>query len=681
MRRPLLVARLLATTLLGAAGAHPAPLRAQAAPLAGIDPALRDTTCAPCRDFYQYANGAWLATATIPPDRADWSPWIELVERNEATLHAILDSLDTGVAAAGTPEAKAGLFYRTCMDSARAEREGARPLSAELARIDAVASEAALRDEIAALQRLGIGLGFGIGAEQDPRHSTQVILHLSQGGLGLPDRDYYTRPDSAAARMRREYVAHVARTLALSGLSPAQATQASARIMALETKLAAASMTVVERRDPNATYHLLTITQIDAATPGWSWPAYLRATGAPAVHNADVEQPAFFAAFGRLLRTVPLADWKSYLRWHYVAAAAPFLSSPFVQENFRFVSLLTGVPVLRPRWKRCLTQTDDRLGEALGRVYVARAFRGEAKTKALALVRNLEAVLRDDLSTLSWMSTATRQQAIAKLAAFTNKVGYPDTWRDYTTLLVGDGPFWSDVEAAGRFEVARNFAKIGRPLDRGEWAMTPPTVNAYYSPPMNEIVFPAGILQPPFFDPTGDDAVNYGAIGMVIGHEMTHGFDDAGRKFDKDGNLRDWWTPQDAAAFTARAARVASQYAAYVAVDSLRIDGHQTLGENIADIGGLKLAYAAYERALAGQPRTFIAGLSPEQRFFVAFAQAWRWALRPEYERTLLHVDVHSPPKWRVDGAVSNLPEFARAFGCATGDAMVRPDSARADIW
>ncbi len=648
----------------------------------GVRVADRDTTCAPCRDFYRYANGAWLDRTTIPAEWPLWDGFLEVIDRTAGVVHGLLDSLVTAGSQPGTPAWKVGRYYASCMDSSRIEREGSRPLHAELARIDAIASTADLQAEIARLQREGIGAGFNFGSTQDPKHSTEIIADLAQGGLGLPERDYYFRADTVAERTRRQYVEHVARVLELTGVPGATATRDAERIMALETQLAKALMTIVERRDPNAVYHKMTVPELAAVTPAWSWPAFFRAVGAPGIAAANLEEPGFFTAMNGMLRTVPLADWRAYLRWQYAAAASPSLSRAFVREQFRFDSTLTGAATQHPRWRRCADATDGAMGEALGQVYVERTFPPAAKSQVLDLVRNLEAILHDDLSTVAWMDTATRRQAVAKLAAFGNKIAYPDRWRDYSALVVtAAAPYWSNVEAADAFEMRRDLAKIGQPLDRTEWRMSPSTVNAYYNPKMNEIVFPAAILQPPFFDPAADAASNYGGMGMIIGHEMTHGFDDQGRQFDAEGNLRDWWSPADAAAYKARAGRFAAQYGGYAALDTIHINGEQTLGENIADNGGLRLAYRALERSLEGQPRPLIDGLTPEQRFFLAFAQGWHSKTRPEYLRMLLQTDVHSPDEWRVIGPLSNMPEFAQAFDCHAGDPMVRPDSLRGAIW
>jgi putative endopeptidase len=438
----------------------------------------------------------------------------------------------------------------------------------------------------------------------------------------------------------------------------------------------------VEHRDPNAIYHKMTVAELQQLTSNLTWSTILKTMGAPGDGAVNVAQPEFVKALDSLVGRVPLDDWKAYLRWRVVDDAAPSLSSAFVNEDFRMRQVLTGARELLPRWKRCLQAADRSMGEALGQAYVEKTFTPDAKARALEMVRNMEAVLRDRLTSLEWMSEATRKQAIVKLDAIMNKIGYPDKWRDYSALTVARRPFVLNQLAATEFERKRNLAKIGKPVDRSEWGMTPPTVNAYYSPTVNEIVFPAGILQPPFFDPNVDDAVNYGGIGAVIGHEMTHGFDDSGRQFDAKGDLRDWWTPADAAEYKKRAQLVVDQFNGYIGVDTLHVNGQLTLGENIADLGGLKIAYAAMERAMAKNGRPpLIDGWTPEQRFFLSWAQVWRRKVRPEAARQALITDPHSPAEWRVNGPLSNLPEFAKAFGCQAGDPMVRPDSVRAQIW
>jgi putative endopeptidase len=648
----------------------------------GIDPANLDTTCAACTDFYQFATGGWTKSHPVPAAYPRWGSFDELAERNRQVLHEVLDEAVRDTATSKAPSTrKVGVFYATCMDSSAADAEGIKPLKPELDRIAGVTTMTSLRAETARLQRLGVPVPFGFGVQPDLKSSREEALYVSQGGIGLPDRDYYTKKDSASAAIRAQYAAHVARMLALSGMEPTEARAATDKILALETTLATASMTRVQRRDPYNTYHKMTVAAADSVTPHLDWAAWMGDLGAKPVSSLIVNQPVFFSALDSLLVSVPTDVWRVYFRWHLLNTAAPALDSSFVAENFRFEQILQGTPAMLPRWQRCLRTTDAAMGEALGQAYVKRTFSPAARARALALVKNLEGVLRDDLRTLSWMTPTTRTRAIAKLDLYAEKIGYPDKWRDYTPLTVRHGPFVTNLLAARAFEIERRIHKLGQPVDRTEWTMTPPTVNAYYNSTMNEIVFPAGILQPPFFDPLADDAVNYGGIGTVIGHEMTHGFDDQGRKSDGQGNLVDWWTPEDSTQYSERANRVAAQFDGYVAVDSLHVNGRLTLGEDIADLGGVKIAYAAMQRAYAGKPRPKIGGFTPEQRFFLSWAQIWKQNIRPAFARTLVLTDPHAPSHWRVNGPLSNLPEFAKAWGCKAGDDMVRPPEVRAEIW
>jgi len=687
--RPWLAVALVALGASAAGGSNAAAQQPSAEPPAAvdqqrpIDPANLDTTCAPCKDFYQFANGGWVARTPVPAAYPQWGSFNVLADRNNAVLRSILDAAAANTAAArGSNDQKLGAFYGTCMDSARIETGGAKPLAPILQEIAAVRTPADLMTEAARLHARGVGAFFAFAAAEDFKNTTQVIAHAFQGGLGLPDRDYYTRTDSSSVALRAKYEEHVSKMLELAGTPAAQARAGARRVLAIETALAQASMTRVQQRDPNAIYHKTTLAELKAMTPNVPWDRYFAAAGLSSLQSLNVGQPEFFKALDSLMKAVPATDWQTYLRWHVVREAAPSLGSAFVNENFRFNAQLTGAKELLPRWKRCLQATDAALGEALGQAYVEKTFGPEAKRRALEMVHNLEAALQDRLGRLAWMSDSTRRQALAKLAAFEDKIGYPDRWRDYSALDVdARSPYVVNVMRAAEFERARNLRKIGKPVDRGEWGMSPPTVNAYYNPLKNEIVFPAGILQPPFFDPKADDAVNYGGMGAVIGHEMTHGFDDQGRQFDARGNLRDWWTAADAEQYKARATRVSNQFDQYVSVDTLRLNGKLTLGENIADLGGLTIAYAALQKALEGKPRPTIDGFTPEQRFFLAWAQIWRNNTRPEYARMLVTVDPHSPGKWRVNGPLGNMPEFAKAFGCKAGDPMVRGDKQRAEIW
>jgi putative endopeptidase len=666
----------LATASVGAQG----PATARPIQLANMD-----TSCTACRDFNQYANGGWLKHATIPAAYSVWGSFTELGDKNEAVVHDILDAAakKAPTAKAGTNAWKIGTFYGACMDSTRIESLGVKPLQPTLDAIAAIRTPQQLANSFGDLDRRAGLAPFGISAGQDPKNSKEVIASAGQGGLGLPDRDYYLRTDDKSKALRDKYVDHVAHTLALIGETPEQAKSDAGKVLALETKLANASMARVTMRDPNATYHKMKLTEFQTLTPHIDLQRYIDQMGGKQVTVVNVRQPDFFKAMDSLVTTVSLADWKAYLRWHAADYSASALSSPFVSEAFGWSQNLSGAKEQMPRWKRCAAATNGVLGEAVGEEYVRRTFTPEAKARALAMVNNLRDALRERIGTLPWMSDSTKRQALVKLEAFTRKIGYPDKWRDYSALQVRKGEHLANLRAANDWSTARNWAKLGKPVDRTEWGMLPSEVNAYYSPLMNEIVFPAGILQPPFYDPNADDAVNYGGMGAVIGHEMTHGFDDQGRQFDATGNLRDWWTAQDASAYKTRAQLVSDQFDSYTVVDSAtHVNGKLTLGENIADLGGLTIAYAALQKSMAGKPRPAnIDGFTPEQRFFLSWAQVWRQAIRPERQRTLVNTNPHAPAQWRVNGPLANMPEFAKAFGCRAGDLMVRSDSVRAQIW
>jgi len=647
-----------------------------------LDPANIDRTASACTDFYQFANGGWLRKNSIPPAFSRWGSFEELGEKNQASLTALLAS------AAGDADAKQaggsrmlGAYYSSCMDSTAAERNGANPLRPRLARIAAVSNRRELQREIARLHREGVPVLFRFGSRQDARNSTSVIAAASQGGLGLPDRDYYTKADPASVRIRTNYATHIARMFELAGIPAAQAAADAQRVMAIETALANASMTRVQLRDPVSTYNYRTTAQLATMTPGLDWNRYFADVGNTSITAVDVQNPRFLMTVDTMLSSVPLSDWKSYVRWKTIKSSAPFLSSAFVGEDFRFQSTLSGAKELLPRYKRCTRATDTGLRDALGEAYVTQNFTPAARTRALEMVRNLQSVYRDRINALPWMSETTRRQALVKLDAFASKIGYPDKWRDYSTLRVTNGPFLNNVIAVSEYETARDLAKIGKPVDRTDWGMTPPTVNAYYNAGMNEIVFPAGILQPPFFSATADDAVNYGGMGSVIGHEISHGFDDRGSQYDAQGNLKNWWSAEDLAKFKERTTLVSNQFGGYTVLDSVRVNGDLTLGENIADLGGLSVAYAALQKALAGKPRAPVDGFTPEQRFFLAWAQIWRQNITEQAQRERIITDSHAPGRWRTNGPLSNMPEFATAFGCKEGDPMVRGEASRASIW
>jgi putative endopeptidase len=649
----------------------------------GVDLTILDKTCKPCEDFYHFASGEWLAKNPIPAAYPSWGRFNELAERNRELLHQILEAAAANAkASAGSNEQKIGDFYASCMDEKQINAAGAKPLDAEVARINAIRSTADLQEEIAHLQGMGVSALFEFGSTQDEKDSSQVIGGADQGGIGLPDRDYYTKTDDKSKQLLQQYEEHVAKMLALAGDDAAKASSEAKAILELETKLADSSLTRVERRDPEKTYHKMSRTDLRTLTPNWSWDDYFQEIGYTKIDFVDVSAPKFFETASQALKDTPLETWKTYLRWHLVNSTAAYLSDPFVDENFNFNGrVLQGTKELLPRWKRCVSATDRQLGEALGQIYAQKYFPPEAKARALDMVNHLTEALHDDLQTLPWMGPATRQQALAKLAAFNRKIGYPDKWRDYSAFTVDRGPYALNQMHGFQFEFKRDLNKIGKPVDRNEWGMTPPTVNAYYSSEMNEIVFPAGILQPPFFDPNADDASNYGAMGAVIGHEMTHGFDDQGRKFDAHGNLRDWWTPEDEKNFNERAACVEKQFDSYVVQDDIHENGKLVLGESIADLGGLNLAYRALQKAENGKKPALIGGLNADQRFFLSYAQIWAANDRPEYERLMVNTNPHPLARFRAIAAPSNMPEFARAFDCKDADAMARPSAIRCQIW
>ncbi len=648
----------------------------------GLDPADLDTTVAPCRDFYRYADGGWIAHAKMPAAYSRYGGFEELSDRNIDQVHRLLE--DVVRKAGGSTRGNPGLlatFYGTAMDSARAEREGRRPIDPLLARIGALESKAGLAAEAARLHADGVAALFSLAGMADPGNSSRVIATAGQGGLSLPDRDYYFRSDSASQHVRTEFVAHVARTFGLLGEPGETAAVQAQAVMGIETALARASMTRVQQRDPRATYHKLPLDELRKLCPSLDWSAYLAAAGVPGVTELNVRQPGFFAALDSTLQAVPLADWKTYLRWQVVRAASPLLSTPFVNEDFRFQRVLSGATEMLPRWRRAIEATDRSLGEALGAVYVQTYFTPETKTRALELVKNLKAAFRDHIQNLPWMSDTTKAQALRKLDAMGVKIGWPDRWRDYAKLELEHDSFAANWMRANRFERAWRLGKIGGPVDRTEFSMTPPTVNARYSPSLNDILFPAGILQFPFFDPKADDALNYGGIGAVIGHEMTHGFDDSGRQYDAEGNLKDWWKAEDAKKYQVQVDRIVAQYDAYTVLDTVHVNGRLTTGENVSDLGGLTMSYAALQKALDGKPRPAIDGFTPEQRFFLSYARVWRQLVRPAEAVRRINTDPHSPGIWRVMGPLSNMPEFERAFGCTGEGTMMRTEAERVKIW
>ncbi len=647
-------------------------------PILGVDRAYLDPSASPCRDFYAYANGTF-DKVPIPGEYASYGVNQEIDERNEAILKAILETAARTGGAKGTVAQRVGDFYASGMDEAGIEKAGLQPLAPLFAAIAALKTPADLTAGIGRLQMLGIHAGFGFGVQVDDKDSSAMIASFWQGGLGLPERDYYLRPGKEAEAIRQAYVTHMGRIFELAGDTPAQARTEAQAVLALETKLAQASRTLVALRDPQANYHKVARTDLAALAPGFDWAGFAATVGLPVSQaHVLVGQPEFYKALGTLLASEPVATWQTYLRWNVLRAAAPYLGSAFVKENFAFYGrTLSGTTELKPRWKRVLYATDRALGEDVGQLYVKAAFSAQAKARVLQMVEFHKEAMRARILAADWMGEATKQQAIRKLEAIRAKVGYPDRWRDYRGLEVSRRPYVLNVQAGAAFEFRRQMAKLGKPVDRDEWHMTPQTNNAYYDPSMNEIVLPAGILQPPFFDEKADDASNYGALASTIGHELTHGFDDQGRQYDWQGNLKDWWTADDAKRFEARAEHIVKQYDAFEVLPGLHINGKQTLGENIADIGGLRVSYEAFKLAARGKDLKPIDGFTPDQRFFIAFAQGWRTNQRPEALRLGVTTDVHSPVRWRVIGPVADFPEFRKAFGCAEAPA----GQARTAIW
>jgi predicted metalloendopeptidase len=639
-----------------------------------------DRTCKPCENFYEFAMGGWMKSNPIPAEYPTWGTFAQLRDNNLTAMRTILDTAAASQAASGSNDQKIGDFYASCMDTTAIEAAGAKPLAVDFAAIDAITDRKSLDAEIARLHRDGLNAAFVFGALPDFKNSSQMIALAHQGGLGLPDRDYYLRDDEQSKQLRGRYTEHVAKMFELAGDTSEKASSEARIVMALETSLAKASRTRVELRDPDKNYNKMTLAQLKTLTPDWSWENYMQAVGAPAVADINVGQPDFFKELDHQLADTSLADWKTYLRWHVLHHAAPALSDTFVNENFNFYGKqLSGTKELQPRWKRCVQSANQNLGEALGEAYVRKYFPPEAKARAKEMVNNLITALRSDIPTLSWMGADTKQQALAKLQAFTVKIGYPDKWRDYSKLSIDRGSYLGNLRRSEEFEEARDLAKIAKPVDRSEWGMTPPTVNAYYNPTFNEIVFTAGILQPPFYDPKADDAVNYGGIGAVIGHEISHGFDDQGSKFDGKGNLNNWWTEADRKNFTERGDCIVEQFNGYEVEPGLHQNGKLVLGESIGDLGGLAIAYAAYEKSIEGKRPPDRDGFTPEQRFFLGWAQVWGANQRPEAARLQTNTDPHPLPRFRGNGPLSNMEAFAKAFGCEKGDPMVRVQSCK--IW
>jgi putative endopeptidase len=642
-----------------------------------------DTSVSPAEDFFQYANGGWLKNNPIPPEESRWGSFNELVEKNTSALREVAEKAAKATGNREPEVQKVGDYYASGMDEKAIEAAGAKPLADEFKRIDSIKDRDDLLRAIAHLHTMGVRVFFGFTSGQDDKNSSMVIAQAYQGGLGLPDRDYYTKDDDASKKLRDGYVAHVTKMLTLLGDPEKKAAEGAQKVLALETSLAEPARKRVELRDPQKNYNKMSQGDLQALMPDFKWADYFKAINLADPGEINVGQPDFFKAANAVFANTSRDDWKTYLRWHLVHAAATELSKDFVDENFRFYgTTLTGAKQLKPRWKRVVASTDEALGEALGKLYVADYFPPESKARMIELVRNVQEAMADSIKSRDWMDDATKQEALKKLASFTVKIGYTDKWRDYSDLKIDRGPFVLNAARASIFETKRELNKIGKPVDRDEWGMSPPTVNAYYNPNLNEIVFPAGILQPPFFNANADDAINYGGIGAVIAHEISHGFDDQGRQFDAEGNLRDWWTPESAAKYKERADRIVQQYEEYEPLPGMKINGKLTLGENIADDGGVKLASAALQKALEKSGmRDKIDGFTPEQRFFLGWAQVWRSNTREEEIKRRLVMDTHSPGRYRCNGPLSNTPEFKKAFNLPDDCPMVRPPDKIVSIW
>ena len=648
----------------------------------GFDRSNLDESCAPCQDFYTYVNGGWLKKNPIPPAFSSWGVPHKLNEDNREALHTILEAAAANKqAAAGSNEKKIGDLYATCMDEPAIEAQGTKPLEPFLAEIKKIKDTRSLQATVAQFHLKGIGGMFGAGVGPDQKNSSMNIAVALQGGLSLPDRDYYSKQDDKSKETRAEFLKHVAKMFELLGDQATQAEAQAKTVMTIETKLADASMNRVDARNPLKTYNKKTLAEMKEMSANFSWEQYFKEIGHPEIKEVIVQQPDFFKALDHELTATPLADWQVYLRWRALTASATALPAKFDNENFRFYSAyLQGAKEQLPRWRRCVTVVDNNLGDALGQEYVKKYYPPTAKARMKELIDNLLAVLREDLTNVEWMSEATRKQALEKLSQFTPRIGYTDHWQDYSHLTINRSSYSDNLRRSTEFAIRDNWDKAGKPVDQSQWPFTPPTLNAGYLPTANTIFFPAGILQPPFFDFTAEDAFNYGAIGVFIGHEIGHGFDNTGRRFDGKGNLRDWWTAEDAKKYEERAGCIEQEFSGFQALEGLNVNGKLVLGEAIGDLVGLRMAYRAWKKSLAGKPAPpVIDGFTAEQRFFLGFGRVWANNQRPEATRLQVQTDPHPPGRFRCNGTVMNMPEFAAAFGCKAGDAMVREP--RCVVW
>ena len=652
-------------------------------PIPSFDVTAMDKTVDPCVNFYQYACGTWMKNNPIPPDKSRWGRFNELAEYNQYVLRDILDQVETPGQHTAVQK-KVGDYYAACMDEATIEKKGTAPLTPTMNAIAAVKTKPELIQEVGVLQQNGVTALFSFGQMPDMHDSRQTIANLDQGGLTLPDRDYYIKDDPKSVETRQKYLEHVQKMFELAGDKPEVAAAEAKTVLAVETGLAKAYMDRTARRDPKTRDHMMQVTEVETLAPNFDLTEYFADSKAPKFSSLNVGNPDFFKAVNEQLNAVSLDDWKTYLRWRALDEYAPTLTKAFVDEDFEFNdAYMSGQKEIEPRWKRCVQSTDQNLGMALGELYVDKTFGPQGKERTLKMVKAIEQAMHQDIGELTWMSDTTKQKAYEKLSTIVNNIGYPDKWRDYSTVIVERDDYAGNVMRASAFEVQRQRNKISKPTDRKDWGMTPPTVNAYYRPNMNDINFPAGILQPPFYSQNMDDAVNYGAIGVVIGHELTHGFDDQGRKFDADGNLKDWWTSDDGKAFEERATCTADEYSSFVSVKDdkgdVKLNGRLTLGENTADNGGVKLAYMALTNIIGSTPLKPIDGYTPQQRFFISYGQIWCQNVTDQQARKLAIIDPHSPGRWRVNGVVQNSAAFQEAFGCKAGQPMVSENACR--VW
>ena len=647
----------------------------------GINLSYIDSSVSPRNDIYKFANGKWLNTQKIPASDGSWGSFNEINERNVANLKALMLEVSKDTKAlAGSNNQKLRDFYATAIDSAKANKDGIKPITSDLTSIDLIKTKVDLFKTTATLNKKGVGGMLGFYIYSDFKNSNENTCYLAQTGMGLPDKDFYF--EAQYESVKKEYSEHIARMFECLGNYPESAKANAVTIMKIETELAKNSQNAVEQRDPQKQYNPFTKAELVKLTPNVNWDIYFSTVGIKTPENIVINQPKYYEGLNALLNTITIDEWKVFLKWNLISTAAPYLSSKFVNESFKFQgTVLAGKKEMKPRYKRAQAATDEALGEALGKLYVAKYFDANSKKKVNEMVDNLIAAYRVRVNSRDWMSAETKAQAQLKLDKIIKKLGFPDTWIDYTALTITNESYWKNVSAGRTFQYGRMLAKIGKPVDRMEWGMTPPTVNAYYNPTSNEIAFPAGIMQVPFFDINADDAFNYGVMGSIIGHELTHGFDDQGSQFDADGNLKMWWTESDYKNFTNKTKLIIEQFDAFVAIDTLHVKGELTQGENIADLGGLTMAYYAYQKSLNGKKSPVMAGFTGEQRFFLAWVQGWKTLMRDAYLKQMIATNPHSPGNFRAVGPLSNMPEFYEAFGVKEGDGMFRPVAKRVNIW